>query len=77
MTLLSDIVRVLHDAQMTDYSVHASAVELPGAPDLVIIVDGDEEATATGVLNAADLPISQMKRVSQGVLHVWQRPSSD
>ena len=77
MTLLSDIVKVLHDAEMTDYSVHASAVELPGAPDLVIVVDGDEEDAATGVLSAAGLPISQLRRVGQGVFHVWQRPPSD
>jgi hypothetical protein len=76
MTLLSDIVKALHNADLVDYSVHASAVELPGAPDLVVKFEGDEEDAATA-LRAAELPISQMRRVSHGVIHVWQRPPSD
>jgi hypothetical protein len=78
MTLLTDIVKALHSADLVDYSVHASAVELPGAPDLVVTVDGDgdEEGAATA-LSTAGLPISQMRRVGHGVIHVWQRPPSD
>jgi hypothetical protein len=73
MTLLSDIVMALHDADVPAYSVHSSARELPGDPDLVVTTEGDA-GPATGVLTTAFLPIWTVKQVSPKVIHVWGVP---
>jgi hypothetical protein len=75
MTLISDIVRVLHDAEVPAYSVHASVHELPGDPDLVVTTEGDA-GPATGVLTDAVLPIGTIKQVSPQVIHVWAAPAA-
>lgn len=75
MTLLSDIVRVLNDADVPSYSVHSSARDLPGDPDLVVTTEGDADA-ATGVLTTAVLPIMTVKQVSERVIHVWAAPAA-
>jgi hypothetical protein len=77
MTLLSDIVKVLHDAEFAAYSVQSSAHDVPGEPDLVVIIDKDDEYEATDALTAAGLPISAVRLVRHGVIHVWQRRPSD
>jgi len=77
MTLLSDIVKALDAADLTAYSVHSSRHELPGDPDLVVIIEGEAEYEVADALNAAELPISAMKLAGPGVLHVWQRQPSD
>ncbi len=77
MTLLSDIVRLLHDAEVNAYSVHSSVRVLPGDPDLVVIIEGDAGEDAADVLSTSELPISAMKRVGRGVIHVWQRQPID
>jgi hypothetical protein len=77
MTLLSDIVKALHAAELSAYSVHSSMQELPGDPDLVVTIAGEVEEEVADALSWAELPISAMRQVGPGVLHVWQRQPSD
>ena len=77
MTLLSDVIRALHDADVPSYSVRSTAhdlpgdPQLPGDPDLVVVTDGHAEQRAAEALSTAALPITSVRRVRQGVLHVW------
>jgi hypothetical protein len=73
VTLLSDIVKALHAAHVRSFSVHFSAVELPGDPDLVVTTAGDADVV-TDLLSAAELPIWTVKQVSESVIHVWGHP---
>jgi len=75
MTLLSEIVKTLSDAEVAAYSVHASTRDLPGHPDLVVTTEGDADA-ATDVLTAAVLPIRTVKQVGESVIHVWGAPAA-
>ena len=74
MTLLSDIVRTLHDAQLSAYSVHSAVGDLPGEPDLVVTTEGDA-GDVTVVLATAVLPIGSVKQISREVVHVWVAPT--
>jgi hypothetical protein len=75
MTLMSQIVRVLHDADVPAYSVHSSFQDRPGDPDLVVTTAGDAD-TATGVLSLAVLPIWLVKQVGRQEIHVWAAPAA-
>jgi hypothetical protein len=77
MTLLSDIVKALRDAEVLGYTVRSSVRELPGDPDLVVVIEEEAEQEVADVLNTAELPILATRNVGQGVIHVWQRPPSD
>jgi hypothetical protein len=71
MTLLSDIIMVLHDAEVPGYSVQAGRQGEPGDPDLVVVLDDECEERAADVLTSAPLPIASVRRAAPGVLHVW------
>ncbi len=75
MTLLSDIVKVLHDADVASYSVQSTVRTLPGDPDLVVTTEGDA-AEATDVLIAAVLPVWTVKQVGRKEIHVWAVPAA-
>ena len=80
MTLLSDIIMALHDAEVPGYSVQAADHELPDEPDLVVVLDTDSEERVADVLIASELAITSVRRAGPGVLHVWgihQRGPSD
>lgn len=77
MTLLSDIVRVLHDADVTAYCVHTSARDRPGDPDLVVTTEGDAEQARGALLTCLTVrSIRTVRQVSEREIHVWAAPAA-
>jgi hypothetical protein len=72
MTLLSDIIRVLHAADVPSYSVHATTHDLPGNPDLVVTLTGNVDQEAAELLTAARIPIGALKWIAPGIIHIWE-----
>ena len=83
MTFLSDVIKVLHAADVPSYSVHSATRELEDSPDLVIDVragndpsaDDSALAWASTMLRAAPLPIRAIRRAGPTTLHVWAEES--
>lgn len=72
MTLLTEIIRVLHAADVPAYSVHRRVRDQPGDPDLVVNLTGDVDQQAADLLVAAGIAIGALERVGPGVIHVWE-----
>lgn len=73
MTVSEDIVEALQDQHLPAFSVMAPFGELPGIPDLVVIVQDGTSAHVLRVLRAAQLPVRSLNCTAPGFIHVWFR----